>query len=140
APWAPGVPPGELGINRRPAAPLSSVAHEGGPHAADLTRLLRGAGAGVARALVPGDDTYRLRVRPGVDLTTLIAYLSATPDVAFAEPNHIRTMMRTPNDPVITQQCALRDIHAYEAWDITTCGGVTSAFLCPRLSRARPAL
>src|SRR5262245_16884750 len=99
APLERGTIAGELVIKLRPGAALSSQALASGPHAADLNRLLRGAGAGVARALVPGDDTYRLRVRPGVDLTALIADLSATPDVAFAEPNHIRTMMRTPNDP-----------------------------------------
>ena len=82
----------ELVIKLRPGAALSSQALARGPHAADLNRLLRSAGTGLARELVPGSDTYRMRVRPGTDLPALIADLSANPDVAFAEPNHIRTM------------------------------------------------
>src|SRR6266545_1030493 len=130
----------ELVIKLRLGAALSSQALARGPHAVDLNRLLRSAGAGVARELVPGSDTYRMRVRPGADLPALIADLSANPDVAFAEPNHIRTMMRTPNDPVITQQWALRDIHAYEAWDITTGGDVTIALLDTGVSPSHPDL
>ena len=130
----------ELVIKLRPGAALSSQALARGPHAVDLNRLLRSAGAGVARELVPGSDTYRMRVRPGADLPALIADLSANPDVVFVEPNHVRTMMRTPNDPVITQQWALRDIHAYEAWDITTGGDVTIALLDTGVSPSHPDL
>src|SRR6266508_879395 len=130
----------ELVIKLRLGAALSSQALARGPHAVDLNRLLRSAGAGVARELVPGSDTYRMRVRPGADLPALIADLSANPDVAFAEPNHSRTMMRTPNDPVITQQWALRDIHAFEAWDITTDGGITIALLDTGVSPSHPDL
>src|SRR5260221_4070664 len=114
APLPRGALADEVVIKLRPGAALSSQALARGPHAADLNRLLRGAGTGLARELAPGSDTYRMRVRPGTDLPALIADLSANPDVAFAEPNHTRAMMRTPNDPVITQQWALRDIHAYE--------------------------
>src|SRR5215212_8020260 len=130
----------ELVLKLRPGAALSSQALARGPHAAELNRLLRSAGAGVARELVPGSATYRLRVRPGSDLPALIDELSANPDVAFAEPNHIRTMMRTPNDPVLAQQWALRDIHAYEAWDITTGGDVTIALLDTGVSGSHPDL
>ena len=49
-------------------------------------------------------------------------------------------MLRTPNDPVLTQQWALRDIHAYEAWDITTGGDVTIALLDTGVSPSHPDL
>src|SRR5262249_56524765 len=55
----------ELVIKLRPGAALSSQALARGPHAGDLNRVLRSAGAGVARELSPGSDTYRIRVRPG---------------------------------------------------------------------------
>ena len=70
----------------------------------------------------------------------LARQLAANPDVVFAEPNHTRTMMRTPNDPVLGQQWALRDIHAYEAWDITTGGDVTIALLDTGVSPSHPDL
>jgi subtilisin family serine protease len=130
----------ELVLKLRPGAALSSQALARGPHAAALNRLLRGAGAGVARQLSPGGDTYRLRVRPGADLAGLSVALSANPDVAFAEPNHIRAIMRTPDDPVRAQQWALADIHAYEAWDITTGGDITIALLDTGVSRSHPDL
>src|SRR6266508_3250138 len=123
----------ELVIKLRLGAALSSQALARGPHAVDLNRLLRSAGAGVARELVPGSDTYRMRVRPDTDLPALIAALSANPDVAFVEPNHIRTMMRT-------QQWTLRDIHAYAALDITTGGDVTIALLDTGVSFSHPDL
>jgi subtilisin family serine protease len=130
----------ELILKLRPGTALSSQALARGSHASELNRLLRSAGTGVARELVPGSDTYRLRVRPSTDLAALIAALSANSAVAFAEPNHVRTMMRTPNDPVLAQQWALRDIHAYEAWDITTGGDVTIALLDTGVSGSHPDL
>jgi subtilisin family serine protease len=135
-----GAIAGELLIKLRPGAAISNQALARGPHAADLNRLLRGAGAGVARAIAPGGDTYRVRVRPTADLAALSAELAANPDVAFAEPNYTRTIMRTPDDPVIGQQWALRDIRAYEAWDITTGGDITIAVLDTGVSRSHPDL
>src|SRR5215216_6490544 len=67
----------ELVIKLRPSAALSSEAFARGPHAADLNRVLRSVGSGLARELTPGSDTYRLRVRPGTNLPVLIANLSA---------------------------------------------------------------
>jgi thermitase len=141
---APATPRGaladELVIKLHSGAALSSQASARGPYAADLNRMLRGAGVGVARELGPGSHTYRLRVRPGTDLPALIADLSASPDVIFAEPNHTRAMLRTPDDPVIAQQWALRDIHAYEAWDITTGSDITIAVLDTGVSFSHPDL
>ncbi|HEX9373232.1 MAG TPA: S8 family serine peptidase, partial [Roseiflexaceae bacterium] len=68
------------------------------------------------------------------------ARLAANPDVIYAEPNHTRAMLRTPDDPVIGQQWALRDIHAFEAWDITTGGDITIALLDTGVSYSHPDL
>jgi subtilisin family serine protease len=135
-----GAIAGDLVLKLQPGAALNTEARATGPHADALNTLLRRAGAGVALALGPGSNTYRLRVRPNADLIALVAALGTNPDVAYAEPNHTRTMLRTPDDPVITQQWALRDIHAYEAWDITTGGDVTIALLDTGVSFSHPDL
>jgi subtilisin family serine protease len=131
---------GELVMKLRPGSALSSTARASGPHAADLNAILRRVGAGAALELGDHSATYRMRVRAATDLNALVADLSANPAVAFAEPNHLRSEMRTPNDPVLTQQWALRDIHAYEAWDITTGGDITIAILDTGVSSSHPDL
>jgi subtilisin family serine protease len=131
---------GELVLKLRDGAALSGAARASGPHADALNAILRRAGAGAARSLGAGSDTYRIRLSDGSDLKALAATLSATPDVAYAEPNYVRTQMRTPNDSVLSQQWALRDIHAYEAWDITTGGDITIAMLDTGVSRSHPDL
>ena len=136
----PGALPGELVLKLRPGAALGPDGRALGPHASLLNALLRSSGAGGARELGAGSHTYRLRVGLGADIGQLAAALTAQPDVAYAEPNHLRTAMRTPDDPVITQQWALRDIHAYEAWDITTGGAVTIALLDTGVSPSHPDL
>src|SRR5215217_1227176 len=105
---APGAPDdvrlGELVVKLRSSSALSGIARASGPHAAALNAILRRAGAGAALELGDHSATYRVRVRAATNLHALAAELSANPDVAFAEPNHLRSQMRTPNDPVLTQQ------------------------------------
>jgi subtilisin family serine protease len=131
---------GELILKLRPNAALDTAAQASGPHAAALNALLRGAGAGVAVSLGPNSNTYRVRLRADADLRALARQLATSLDVVYAEPNHIRTLMRTPNDAVLGQQWALRNIHAFEAWDITTGGGVTIALLDTGVSLSHPDL
>ncbi|MFL5801086.1 MAG: S8 family serine peptidase [Roseiflexaceae bacterium] len=135
-----GALAGELVLKLRPGAMLDADARAHGPHAALLDALLRAAGAGAAASLGSNSDTYRVRLRASADLMMLARRLSANPAVVFAEPNHIRTLMRTPDDPVIGQQWALRNIHALEAWDITTGGDITIAVLDTGISRSHPDL
>ncbi len=135
-----GTLPGELIVKLRPGATLDSGAYALGPQTATLNALLRSAGASAARSLGSNSDTYRLRLPSDTNLAALVSRLSANPAVVFAEPNHIRTMMRTPDDPVISQQWALRQIHAFEAWDITTGGEITIALLDTGVSASHPDL
>jgi thermitase len=131
---------GELIVKLRAGAALSTKARAAGAHAESLNSVLTSVHAVAARALGPGSDTYRVLLPAGADLEALAAQLAADPAVAYAEPNRIRTQMRTPNDSVLSQQWALRDIHAYEAWDITTGGPITIALLDTGVSPSHPDL
>jgi subtilisin family serine protease len=131
---------GELIVKLRPDTTLDASARAHGPRTAALGTLLRGAGALAAMSLGPNSATYRVRVRDDADLIALSRRLSANPAVAYAEPNHTRMLLRTPNDEVIGQQWALRSIHAFEAWDITTGGEVTIALLDTGVSPSHPDL
>jgi PKD repeat protein len=73
---------------------------------------------------------------PTVSTDEFIRYLSALPEVAIAQRNHVVSLRATPNDPSFGTQWSLNntgqsggtpdaDIDAVEAWDITT-GGVTA--------------
>jgi subtilisin family serine protease len=119
---------------------LDADATAGGPNAGALNALLRGMGASAATSLGPDSDTYRVHVRGDTDPTQLAERLAASRLVAYAEPNYIRTLMRTPNDAVIGQQWALSSIHAFEAWDITTGSDITIALLDTGVSRSHPDL
>src|SRR5262249_27786718 len=61
---------GELIVKLRPGAALDGAAHVLGPRASGLAALLHHAGAGVARSLGPGSDTYRIRVSDNTDIAT----------------------------------------------------------------------
>jgi len=135
-----GALPGELIVKLRPYAALSVLAQASGPNATLLNLLLRHAGAGSAESLGPRSDTYRIRLRGDADLPALMRGLAANPDVVYAEPNHIRTLMRTPNDPMLSRQWPLRSIQAIEAWDMTTGDGSTIALLDTGVSPTHPDL
>ena len=84
-------------------------------------------------------NVSRVEIRPGETVEQVVLELQALPEVEFAEPNYIRRIQRTPNDPEFGRQWALRntgqlvnigppvglqagnaDIGAIEAWDTTT--------------------
>ena len=136
----PGTVAGELILKLQPGATLTAAGRALGPSVDVLNALLRSGGASGAQELGAKSNTYRVRVGAGTDVGRLVAALARQPGVAYAEANHLRTAMRTPNDPVITQQWALADIHAYEAWDITTGGSITIALLDTGVSRSHPDL
>ncbi len=126
-----GALPTELIVKLRPGALLSAGAVNG---------LLRQAGATSAASIAPGSDTYRVRLGPGADVGDLTRRLATIPDVLYAEPNHTRTLMRTPSDSVVGEQWALPNIKAFEAWDITTGGEITIAILDTGVSSSHPDL
>ncbi len=119
----------ELVVRLSPDVVLSTNAYASGPHAADLNALLGPFGASAAHRLGATSATYRIRFRAGVDLALLVQQLDANPMVVYAEPNHVRAVMRTTNDPLFPRQSALANISAPEAWEITTGGAVPIAIL-----------
>jgi hypothetical protein len=64
-----------------------------------------------------------------VDLSVVAQQFNANPAVVYAEPNRIRTVTRAANDPLFPRQAALANIHAPEAWEISTGGDVSIAIL-----------
>ncbi len=117
--------PGEVLLRLRPGLSLDARARAAGPESAPLDRLLRSLGAGAAAPISPG--TWRLRL--AADPTDAARRLAAVPAVVYAEPNHVRAAFREANDTLFPRQTALRDIHAPEAWDITTGGAIPIAIL-----------
>lgn len=120
---------GELVVKLRPGTVLSPAARAEGPDVKALNTLLQQAGAGIARSLGPGSATYQIRLHEDTDLAALAQRLAALPNVAFAEPNRIRTATRTSADPLLERQWALGNIRAYDAWDLTTGTAVPIAIL-----------
>ena len=68
------------------------------------------------------DRVYMLEIAPGSpDSPDDIARAFAThPDIEYAEPDYYVRLCATPNDPLYSEQWALRQIGAPAAWDITT--------------------
>jgi hypothetical protein len=131
--------PGEIVLKLQPALQISASAHVSGFGAAQIDALLAQAGATTAHP-IGTSQTYRIRLRNQADPAMLAQQLHLLSGVVFAEPNAIRTLSRTPDDPVIGQQWALRNIQAYAAWDITTGSDVTIAILDTGVSASHPDL
>ena len=131
---------GELVLKLEPATTLTRSATARGARTDQLNTLLRQAGAQVAEPLGPGSNTYRVLLNSETNTQVLAAQLSGMPQVVYAEPNHIRSADRTPNDTMLDQQWNLRTIRAIDAWDITTGGDITIAVLDTGVSPTHPDL
>jgi len=59
---------------------------------------------------------YRIRLRPGISVTTALAHYKNRSDVVFAEPNHVYHVNATPNDPKFTSQYGPQIVKADVAW------------------------
>jgi thermitase len=151
APWRPLAPPerpadtatalpGEIVLRLAPGNALSDTARASGPAAAALNHALRAAGAGATRPVGAGSDTYRVRVRPDANLAALAERLEGTPGVVYAEPNRLRSRSIFPQDEVVAEQWTLGTIQAFDAWELTTGGGVTIALLDTGVSASHPDL
>ncbi|MFQ3664058.1 MAG: S8 family serine peptidase [Chloroflexaceae bacterium] len=111
---------GEVIVRLDPGVTLAA------PQLADSLAALR---VSTIEPLTPGVPVYRLRFPGATDPQAVAARLAATPGVAYAEPNRVRQISRTPNDPAFPQQWGLRNIQAPEAWTITTGGPIVVAVL-----------
>lgn len=107
---------------------------------AALNRQLANLGVQTATPLGAGSPTYLIQVNTSLNAQRVAAQLAASPAVAYAEPNYRRTAQRTPNDKVLGQQWALRNMQALEAWDITTGGEVVVAVLDTGVDAGHPDL
>ena len=68
-------------------------------------------------------DAFVLRDRDEWDATVVAAQLARQPEVAFAEPNYLRRMHRTPNDPEFgARQWNFSALDLTGAWDINNGG------------------
>jgi thermitase len=132
--------PAELIVKLQPGLSLSRLASATGSQSPALNTLLSKVGAGAARQIGTNSNTYRVHVRTGLDIRQVAQQFSLLPGIVFAEPNAIRTMYRVPNDPIVRQQWALRNIQAYEAWDITSGGDIVIAILDTGTSNSHPDL
>ena len=66
----------------------------------------------------PRLGVVRLRVHKGLSIEQALVRLRARADVLYAEPNHIRKVCATPNDPGYPNQYSLPLIQANTAWNI----------------------
>lgn len=57
-----------------------------------------------------------------------------------SSPTYIQHLARTPDDPNVSQQWALTNIQAFEAWDITTGGPIVVAVIDTGVSATHPDL
>jgi subtilisin family serine protease len=130
----------EVIIKVKPGVAISDTARATGADAETLDAALREAGATWAYSLGPGSATYRIQLRTNANINDVTQQLASNFSVVYAEPNYIRSLMRSPNDSVIDQQWALRNIRAFEAWDVTTGGDITIAVLDTGVSPTHPDL
>jgi len=122
---------GEVIVRLRPGATLTT---------AELAGSLAALRVSAAEPLAPDAPIYRLRLPATTDLETAVARLTATPGVAYAEPNRVRRISRAPNDPAFPEQWGLRTIQAPEAWTITTGGPIVVAVLDSGVDAEHPDL
>jgi len=117
----PGPVPDELLVRFRPG---TSSARRGALHAA--------AGATVVRQFAIVPDLHLIKLPAGTALTRALAHYQSSPDVLYAERNHVITLQRMPDDPrFVAADSGLwglnmiplftdADIDAPEGWEFTT--------------------
>jgi subtilisin family serine protease len=138
APASSTVVAGELIVRLRPGFSLAPGAAAFGAGAGSLNARLAAVGASSAEPI--GGDSYLLRLPGGADVARAAQVLAASPVVRYAEPNHRRQAFRQPNDDILSQQWALRNVQAFEAWDITTGGPLVIAIVDTGVSASHPDL
>ncbi len=135
-----GSVPGEVVLRVEAGTTIASNAEASGTYALGLNALFRQVGATSAESLGAGSNTYVLRTARNMPSAIAAHTLARHVAVAYAEPNATRQSYRSTNDPILRQQWALRNIQAFEAWDITTGGEIVVAVLDTGVSASHPDL
>ena len=145
---APAPPPesvdvdGALVRQKQTAAPTRYrqgevlVKFRDGASAATMATVQRGRGAQAMKTLAAGRHrVHHLKLGKGVTVEEAVTQYRQDPAVEYAEPNYVYQLAGIPNDPLFNQLWGLHntgqtvrgvtgtpgaDIHAAEAWDITT--------------------
>lgn len=68
---------------------------------------------------IPATGVRKIAVARGAEQAA-VRSMKSSPLVEYAEPNYVRSVGHTPNDPRYDDQWALQKINASPAWDITT--------------------
>lgn len=105
-----------------------------------LNRQLEAFGANSASLIGTSSNTYKFTIRQDISPAAAASILMHFGAVAYAEPNYRRSAQRIPNDSVIDQQWGLRNIQAFDAWDITTGGPLVIAVLDTGVDQEHPDL
>ncbi len=131
-------------------------------HSLALHDLFARVGVRSGYQLWPGTTVYQLNLAANANLAATIATLQADPQVAAVQPNYVYTLDRaassptatpyagisalpsaagiTPNDSIYPQQWYIPQIHADEAWTVTTGRDLTIASLDTGVSSGHPDL
>lgn len=76
-------------------------------------------GVRLARPIGP-ERMHRVKIAVGLSVEAAVAALASDPDVEFAEPNYIRYLRATPDDPRYAELWGLEKIGAPDAWATAT--------------------
>ncbi len=60
----------------------------------------------------------KITLPANADLDSILQSLQELPEVVYAQPNRTFHLHHLPNDPLASRQYSLKNIHAYQAWDI----------------------
>ncbi|KDD76845.1 subtilase, partial [Helicosporidium sp. ATCC 50920] len=120
-----------------------------GPYAPD--RVIVGFKSGVAtsqsaqakagiqhvRSLVASQGPQLFKITDGSSVEEKVAQLSQQPGIAYAEPDYIVSIARTPNDPDFSKQWFHTAINSPTAWDTVTNAKLAQVKVCHIDSGAR---
>ncbi len=136
-PW-PGLEPGtykpgEVVVKfRDTTGPLLASGQSWQPESLLAAPQTQSFGLASPKALEGRPGAYRFKANASADISQLITALSLDPRVEWAEPNLLRSIGRTPNDPLYNRvykdandndqfrQWYLRQIGIERLWDVTT--------------------
>lgn len=76
---------------------------------------------------IKGLNIHHVKLPKSIGISDAISAYEKMKDVEYAEPNHYRHILATPNDTYYSYQWSLPKIKAPLAWDVTTGDAVTVA-------------